>query len=85
MYRDVYAPKRGLRPSTLQFYKYCYRRLVHWHNTSLAVIVKEPMAMEREHTRLTKAVKAQSRRNSDHGMNAADERPAAWARRPPPP
>jgi len=72
MYRDVYAPKRGLRPSTLQFYDYCYRRLAHWHNTPLASIAKEPMAMEREHTRLTKTVKANSRRKNDHGMNAAD-------------
>ena len=72
MYRDVYAPKRGLRPSTLQFYDYCYRRLAHWHNTPLGMIVKEPMAMEREHTRLTKAIKAHSRRHNDHGMNAAD-------------
>jgi integrase len=72
MYRDVYAPKRGLRPSTLQFYGYCYRRLAPWHNTPLALIAKEPMAMEREHTRLTKTVKANSPRKNDHGMNAAD-------------
>jgi hypothetical protein len=72
MYRDVYAPKRSLRPSTLQFYDYCYRRLDHWHSTPLASIVKEPMAMEREHTRLTKTVKANSKRENDHGMNAAD-------------
>jgi integrase len=57
---------------TLQFYDYCYRRLARWHGVPLAAIVKEPMAIEREHTRLTKATKAQSRRKSDHGMNAAD-------------
>jgi integrase len=72
MYRDVYAPKRGLRPTTLQFYDYCYRRLAHWHNIPLAAIIKEPMAIEREHTHLTKITKARSRRKSDHGMNAAD-------------
>jgi site-specific recombinase XerD len=72
IYRDVYAPKRGLRPATLQFYDYCYRRLIHWHNVPLAAIIKEPMAIEREHTRLTKFAKSHSQRKSDHGMNAAD-------------
>ena len=69
MYRDVYAPKRGLRPATLQFYDYCYRRLAHWHNIPLVAIIKEPMAIEREHTRITRA---HARRKSDHGKNAAD-------------
>ncbi len=69
MYREVYAPKRGLRPATLQFYDYCYRRLMRWHNIPLIAIVREPMAIEREHTRITRA---HARRKSDHGKNAAD-------------